>query len=111
MFPIAYPPISSVWGYFYAWRNDGLLDELNRKLVEIARLAEGRKAQPTAGSIDSLSIKARENAGVSGNDAGKLIKGRKRHIVTDTSGFVVGRWVHSAGNQNRDGAPDLVRSE
>jgi transposase len=52
MLPNDFPPISTVRGYFYAWRNDGLLEEMNRALVEAARLAEGRNAQPTAGIID-----------------------------------------------------------
>jgi transposase len=56
MLPNDFPAVSTVRGYFYAWRNDGLLDELNRKIVEAARLAEGRNAQPTAGIIDSQSI-------------------------------------------------------
>lgn len=59
MLPNDFPPVSTAQGYFYAWRNDGLLDEINRKLVEVARLAEGRNAQPRAGIIDSQSVKLR----------------------------------------------------
>ena len=60
-----FPVVSTVRGYFYGWRNDGGQDEMNRALVGMARLAEGRKARPTAGIIDSQGVKTpgRENHG------------------------------------------------
>jgi transposase len=110
MLPDDFPPVSTLRGCFCAWRNDGLLEEINGKPVEVARLAGGRKAAPTAGISDSQSVNATESGGVRGYDAGKRIKGRKRHIVTDTTGLPVALRVHSAGIQDRDGAPEVLKS-
>jgi hypothetical protein len=71
---------------------------------------EGREASPTAGVIHSHSVKTTESGGQHGFDAGKKVKGRKRHILTDTLGLMVGLLVHGAGGQDRDGAPAVLRS-
>lgn len=109
LLPKSFPPVSTVRYYFYRWRDNGLLVEINRELVAMARIAEGRHSQPTAGVIDSQSVKTTENTSLSGYDAGKKIKGRKRHIMTDTCGNLVAPCIHTADIQDRDGAVSVFQ--
>jgi transposase len=113
LLPKEFPPYTTVQHYFYRWRDDGTWQKINHHLVMLAREAEGREASPTAGVIDSQSVKTTEAGGPRGFDAGKKIKGRKRHLLTDTAGFLIAGIVHEAGTQDRDGAPallELIRS-
>lgn len=108
--PHDFPPWQTVYGYFTAWTGDGIFTQINYELTGLARTKAGRAAEPSAGVIDTQSVKTSTNAPLAsqGIDAGKKIVGRKRGIVTDTLGLLLAVIVTASSASDNTIGIDLL---
>jgi putative transposase len=108
MLPQSYPHWRTVYGYFRVWQKDGTWERLHHRLRRWARRQARRRPRPTAGSLDSQSIKSTAVPGVRGFESFKRVMGRKRHIIVDTLGFLLAVCVTPANVSDTAGAVQVL---
>jgi len=108
MLPTGFGCWKTVYGYFNGWSRQGLWQQWMDRFRQQERQRQGRHKQPSAGSVDSQSIKTATQGKVKGYDAGKQVNGRKRHLLVDTLGLIIQVCVTAADHGDRDGLMDVL---
>lgn len=108
LLPHDFPKWKTVYDYFALWHEAGVFEKINAQLRTNVRIRAGRNPQPSAGVIDSQSVKIVANIGFSGFDGAKKVNGGKRHIVTDTLGLPLTVTVHEASLSDRESAQTVL---
>jgi len=103
MLPLDFPDYRLVHYYFRKWSRDGTIEEIHEVLRTKLRLKRGRNISSSVGMIDSQSVKTTRVGG-------KRLKGRKRHIITDTQGFLLAVKIHSANTHDSQEGIDVIRT-
>jgi putative transposase len=106
--PSEYPPWQTVYSYFRQWSRDDTWQRIHERLYQRLRQRLGRKRKPSAGVVDSQSVKTTHIPGVRGYDAGKNVTGRKRHTVVDTLGLPLRVVVTAASVSDTAGGITLL---
>jgi putative transposase len=108
LLPKAFPPWQAAYKSFSRWAAAGVFETMHDRLRQQWRDRMGRAPEPTAAIIDAQSTRSTAQGGNTGFDAGKKVKGRKRHLVVDTLGLLLAVTITAASVQDRDAAAEVV---
>jgi putative transposase len=110
MMPINFPKWQLVYYYFRKWESYGIIEDVHDRIHEKVRVENGKEPSPSLGLMDSQSVKTSSMTLEKGYDGNKKVNGRKRHIITDTLGFLMAIVIHDANINDREGAKLLLKN-